>query len=374
MSKSPFSKLQNATKPSPIFVAPTNAVPAVTSSPFSKAPKPPTASSVSVYTPSISKQDIENLGADIGRSVGETTEKIVKKVALSNFGDLGTILAQVQTEADKLDPNNQFQGVTGWLKSKFKDVKVLLKQQLESAQNVFDQLEEKIADHVAVQSEWIKDLDAIYHENFNQFKVINAQIAKAGEWKAILENQIANLPSIDPNDPEAMMKAEQVRELESLKNRLAIKIDNFTRFRVIAESNAPKIRSQIESSETTIMTLRDVAQQVIPVVQREFALYLQSVAVKGSQDLIKNSRQMANTALKNSADAAKSAAITSAQTLNDSAVDMSTLDHIRKSMIDTVTSVRQIELDAQKKRDTDAQTLQSSQQEYLKLMQKNNAI
>ncbi|QIG71335.1 toxic anion resistance protein [Rhizobium phage RHph_TM39] len=327
-----------------------------------------------VYKSVVTKDDIENLGKDIGRSVGETTEKIVQKVALSNFGDLGAILAQVQAEADKLDPNAQFSGVGGWIKSKFKDIKSVLIQQLNSASKVFDDLEVKIADNIAVHQEWVKDLDLLYKENYNHFKAINALIVKATEWKAMIETQIKNLPPIDPNDPEAMMKGELIRELESLKNRAAIKLDNFTRLRIISESNAPKIKSQSETSETTIMTLRDLMEQAIPMIKMEFALYLQSMASKSSQDLIKNGRNLANQTLKRSADAAHDAAITSATSLNDSIVQTDTLDHIRKKMLDTVQNVRKIQSDAQAKRDADAKTLKESSAAYLTELQKNNAI
>lgn len=346
---------------------------------ISAVPKSPLASheTVVVQIPSLflSEQDIDNLGKDLARQVGETTEKIISKMGVGKFDELGEILTSIQVEATKLDPASiQKGGVVGWFQRTFGDVKKNLTLHLRSAETVFEKLEEKISDHIAVHSEWIKDLDLLYQENLERYSLISRTIEKGQEWEKQANQAITSWPLIEETDPHAAMKAQNLRDAQSRLNRLRNKIDNFSRLKFVIESNAPKIKSQQETSRMTIEALRDVVDHTIPMIKMEFTLFLQSLDSKKTTELVESVRQLNDKTLKTSATSAKNAAVEAAKSLNTPMVATDTINHIRSKMLETISEVRRVETDAQTQRQADAKTLIDGQKEYLKILQSENAI
>lgn len=324
---------------------------------------------------SVTDEDIDKLGNDVTKNIGPTTEKIISKMSVGKFDELGAILTQIQVEAEKLDPASiQKKGLAGWWQRKFGDVKQQLTLKLKTAEDVFDKLEEKISQHMAVHSEWVKDLETLYIENYNQYRNIQEIIAQAKSWERNMEAQIKGWPEISPEDPEAMMKVQSKRDAEAVLNRLRRKIDSFIRLRVVTESNAPKIRSQQETSRTTISTLRDIVEQTLPLIKTEFSLFIQSLDAQKSIQLVDSAKDLANKTLTKSADAAKQSAVDAAKAYNNPVLVTDTLNHIRTRMIETVQEVGRIEKEAAATRASDAKMLEESQKQYLQQLQQHGAV
>jgi uncharacterized protein YaaN involved in tellurite resistance len=323
----------------------------------------------------IQDTDVDKLGADLSRSVGQTTEKIMQKMGMAKFDELGKILVSVQSEVGKLDPASlQKTGIVGWFQKQFTDVKQELTLRLKNADAVFDTLSEKISNHITVHSEWVKDLELLYNENMQRYDMIN-QVIKQGEtWRDVLKNQIDNWEIISPDDPDAGMKIQAKRDVEARLNRINIKLDSFMRLKTVANSNAPKIKSQQETSRTTVMTLKDVIEQTIPMVKMEFSLYIQSLDAQKSIQIVNNAKNLANTTLKKSADTAKQSAIDAATALNSPVIEMDTINHIRNRMLETINDVKQIEKTSADKRLSDATAIEASQKQYLNALQSTNSI
>lgn len=318
----------------------------------------------------IKHEDVEKLGATISRSIGATNEKIVKKMAVGNFEDLGSILVDVSNQANKLDPNSiQKRGIVGWFQRRFGDVKKELTLRLKNADAVFDQLEAKINNHINVHNEWIKDLELLKRENFERYNEIVAVIKTAGEWEQITKDQINNWVQVDVNDPNAAMILQGKVDAENLLKRIQIKKDNFLRWKVVVESNNPQLSSQQETSRTLTMTLKDVIDQTIPLVKMEFTKYIQSLDAKKSIQVVDSARQLANTTLMRSADASQEAAVTAATQLNTPMIQTETLNYMRNSMLETVNKVATIDSQARQTRESDRVTIEQSQQQYLVALQ-----
>lgn len=323
----------------------------------------------------VTDDDIDKLGVEVTKNVGPTTEKIISKMSVGKFDELGAILTQIQVEAGKLDPASlKKSGLAGWWMKHFGDMKQQLTMKLKTAEDVFDKLEEKISQHMAVHAEWVKDLETLYQENYAQYQQIQEIIKKSKVWEESMDLQLKNWPEVAADDPEAMMKVQAKRDAEAILNRLRRKADSFVRLRVITESNAPKIRSQQETSRTTISTLRDIVEQTIPLIKTEFSLFIQSLDAQKSIQLVDSAKDLANKTLTKSADAAKQSAIDSAKSFNNPVVLTETLNHIRSKMIETVQEVGRIEREAAATRASDAKMLEESQKQYLMQLQQNGAL
>ena len=204
--------------------------------------------------------------------------------------------------------------------------------------------------------------------------MIAATIEKGQQWERQAQEALANWPKIDEADPDATMKAQNLRDAQSRLNRLRNKIDNFTRLKFVTESNAPKIKSQQETSRMTIEALRDIIDHTIPMIKMEFTLFLQTLDSQKSVDLVNSVRQLNDKTLKTSATSAKNAAVSAAKSLNTPMVATETITHIRTKMLETVSEVRRVEGEAQRQRETDAKSLSEGQKEYLRSLQNSQSI
>lgn len=314
----------------------------------------------------ISKEDVDTLGSELQVQMGRTSNKIIDSMTTSKFGDLGDIIVQVQNTAEKLDPAKQFGGITGWFRSKVVDIKSYLKKEFVAAGKVFDQLTADLTKHIAVHAEWDKNLDLIFNENFENYKNLDLLLTKATSWKDLLQKQYESLPPIAPDDPDAMMKAQDRADLQALINRVDMKLDTFRRLKQIAENNAPKIRAQQKTSQANQMVLRDIVDFTIPVIRQEFALYLNSLDSQKTQQLIQNTRVFAQQTMVKSADAASTAAISAAKNLNAPMLDNPTLDHLREKILFTISEVKRVEGEAATQRQQDAVTMKQSTESFVK--------
>ena len=323
----------------------------------------------------VTDADIDKIGEDVSREIGQTTQKIIDKMVVGKFDDLGAILTQITGEVDKLDPASlQKGGIVGWMQNKFTDVKATLTMRLKSAQGVFDNLEDKISTHIVTQQEWVRDLESLYMENFNHYQKIVAEMGETERLINYVENQIKSWPEIDLTSPTAAMAIQQTRDAEAKLNRLRMKHDNLIRLKAMTELNSPKIRQQQDTSRVTISTLKDIISQTIPIVKMEFALYIQTVDSQKSIKLTNEVRTLATKTLVKGAEGAKMAAIESAKALNTPVITSDTLQTLRNRVMETVVEVKRVEADAQAKREQEAVQIVEGQKSLLTALKASGTI
>lgn len=313
----------------------------------------------------IDDKDIDKVGENVSKQLGVTTQKIITKMSVGKFDELGEILTTIHLEADKLDPAQlQKGGVVGWFQNKFTDLKATLTMRLTTAQTVFAGLEDKIASHIAVQNTWIDDMDSLYKENMQHYKNIVEEMQRTEQLIAACESQIAAWPEVDPTSPTAAMEAQLVRDANSKVHRLRLKVDALLRLKVMTEINSPRIRQQQESSRTAVSTLKGIVLN-IPIIMMEFALFKQTLDVQSSIKLTDNVRDLTEKSLTKGAEGAKLAAIGSAKALNTASISNETLNNLRNRLLETVTEVRRIESDAVTRCSQDAVQIADGQKNLL---------
>lgn len=323
----------------------------------------------------VTDADIDKIGDSVSREIGATTQKLIEKMAVGKFEDLGAILTAINLEVDKLDPVSiQKRGILGWFQRTFGDVKASLTMRLSSAQEVFKGLEDKIALHITVQQNWVNDLESLYMENYKHFTRILSEIKEVENLINYVEAEVASWPEIDLNSPTAAMQVQMKRDAEGKINRMRLKLDNLTRLKAMTEINSPKIRQQQDTSRTTISTLKDVVAQTIPIVKMEFAMFLQTLDSQKSVNLTTEVRNMATKALTKGADGAKMAALESAKANNTPVITTDTLQHLRNSMLETVVGLKKIEAETQQRIAADAVTIQEGQKSLLTALQEAGKI
>ena len=322
----------------------------------------------------VSDADIDRIGESVSKDLGTTTQKIITKMSVGKFDELGAILTTISAEADKLDPASlQKGGMVGWFQNKFGDLKAQLTMRLNTAQQVFNGLEDKIGAHITVQTTWIQDMEGLYNENYAHYQKIVTEMQQVENLIKTCEGQIASWPEIDLNDPQAAMQVQIVRDAESKVHRLKLKLDTLLRLKTMTEINSPRIRQQQEASRTAVSTLKGIILN-IPVIMMEFALFKQTLDVQGSIRLTDSVRDLTEKSLIKGADGAKMAAIGSAKALNTPTISNETLQTLRNRMLETVVEVRQIETDSMTRCKNDALSLVEGQKTLLTALKQSGSI
>lgn len=322
----------------------------------------------------VSDDDIDRIGENVSRDLGSTTQKIITKMSVGKFDELGAILTVIASEADKLDPASlQKGGVVGWFQNKFSDLKNTLTMRLSSAQQVFGDLENKISVNITTQQSWITDMEGLYGENYNHYNKIVNEMREVQNLIDTCESQVASWPEIDLNGPNAAMEAQMVRDAESKIHRLKLKLDTLLRLKTMTEINSPRIRQQQEASRTAVSTLKGIMMN-IPVIMMEFALFKQTLDVNSSIQLVSNVRDLTEKSLLQGSAGAKLAAINSAKALGTATISTETLSTLRQRVLETVTEVRQVERDDVARCTTDAKELANGQKSLLTALKQSGTI
>lgn len=366
------STVHNASKPADLQLTTTQKfVPApVGTSPFArvKEDKPILMDTV------ITDADIEGLGAGVTNELRDVLDRIIGKMKLSAFGELGTMLVKVELEAQKLDPTKlKHSGVLGWIKDAMMDIREELKTRFETASKAFDDLETTMKNQIGIHNTWILDMDTLYTSNFKVYGDIKEAISKGESWYKNLDQQIKNWPAISPDDPDAFMKAQNKQDAKDRLDLLGRKNDWLKRQKAIVEMNAPRIRDQQKTSRGVINVLRDTIE-ALPYIKLEFAKQLQSL--DSLKDVARGERgkELLNQSLTKSADSAHDAAIAANKSLNSPMVTNQTIDHLRTKMLETIQGVREIQDQARAQREADATAMAAGQKECLTKLQAEGAI
>lgn len=322
----------------------------------------------------VTDDDIDSIGENVSRDLGNTTQNIIKKMSVGKFDELGAILTTIHLEADKLDPGQlQKGGVVGWFQNKFTNLKAELTMRLNTAQQVFEGLEDKISSHITIQNSWVQDMESLYNENFTHWNKINAEMREVENLIATCESQMASWPEVDLNSPDAAMEVQLIRDAESKVHRLKLKLDSLLRLKTMTEINSPRIRQQQETSRNAVRSLKGIMQN-IPIIMMEFALFKQTLDAQASINLTSNVRDLTEKSLTKGAEGAKMAAIGAARSLNAPTISNETLNTLRTKLLETVVEVRQIETESVARCQTDAKQLADGQKTLLTALKQSGSI
>lgn len=328
-----------------------------------------------MFALTVTADQLEAMSASTSKQVGATTDRITQKFTTANFGELGDMLYKVQSQANNLSADDLMKsGIVGWVRRKTSDVKAVLTKRFQTAEKAFDELEGKMIDQRTILENWEKDMETLYDENYANYLALRDMLTRAES--AFSQNKITmdNFPVIAVDDPDAFMKAQLLQEAQAEMTDISIACDTYRRQITMCEHNGPDLRSRIRQSESQRKAITRVINEVIPLVKREFAKFLQTLEMQKTVTLVDSARAMGDQALKMSADSSRDAAIATAKSVNAPTISTSTIDHVRKCAIQALTEVQQIEQQAEQDREQFAIQNKADQAKYLEQLQKHKAV
>lgn len=326
----------------------------------------------------VTDEQIDLAGANISDEVSQITDRIIGKMMLNRFGELGGLLAGVELQMKGLSPETLESlskgGLFGWFEKNVTEVRKMWMEHFQKAESGFDALKNDMHKQIGTHQQWIKDLDTLYMDNYTRYGKVVEVIKLLEKWETIGKATIAAWPEISPEDPDGPMKMQFKVDAESRLNRLQIKIDLFRRIKVVTETNGPKVRTQQQTSRSVIQVLNDTITHEIPLIKEAFATQLANLDALTGLKVVDASRNLANASLQSSAKTTADAAIASTKALNTALISNQTMDIIREQGLRTLTSISNIQIEAQKQRELDAQAMMDNQKKYLSQLQNKGAV
>lgn len=316
--------------------------------------------------------DIDNVGKDADAKLSQLSSRVTKKMTLNRMGDIGDMLMAVQREVNNLDPTSlvKTDGLFGKIRQRFIDIKVELTKRFQTADGAFTALKEGMTKHIVQLTEWEKDDEALYVQNFERFKEILESISQIDLMIAQMKAQYEAWPVRDPSDPEAMMKAQDRLKLADLIDRASVRREALLRSKLKCELNAPEILAMKSASGKLVSKLKSNANDVLPEMLRECAKQIQRIQIMEAVKGVKAFQEFANAALVSGAQATKDTVLQANQAFSDATITVNTITVLQQSVKDMVVGVQSISVEAEKRRIAEEAQINANQANLLKELQK----
>ncbi|MCY1506260.1 TelA-like protein [compost metagenome] len=310
---------------------------------------------------------ILNFGAEIQNSISKQSDTFLTNVRTYNSGEIGTLINDLLTELNYVDvdqlnqsPAKRFLSKIPLLGKLVTDVKKLFQQYDKITVNV-----EKISNKVkAGMINSVKDnssLQTMFEGNVNLIKEMEKHII-AGQIRFKELNE--ELAVMEANS--AQYQDYQISDKRTFINRLDKRLADMKIVRFIMLQSLAQIRVVQNNNTSIAEKAQSILTTTMPVWKNQLTLAVALQRQKQNIEVQRRVSETTNTILQKNAEMLKQNSIEVAKENENTIVSLETLKMTTKSLIDTLTEVKQIhEQGAETRRQLDA-GLQSLEAELKK--------
>lgn len=288
-------------------------------------------------------------GAAAQKNIADFSANALGNVRTKDMGQIGDMISDLVVELKGFDASEERKGLRGLFKKASKGAE-LMKAKYSRAEENVDNICRQLQGHQIQLMKDIEVLDQMYEKNLEYYKQLTMYIL-AGQQKLAKERN-ETLPALKAK-AKASGLAEDAQAANDYSNmclRFEKKLHDLELTRVVCLQMAPQIR-MIQNNDT-LMTekIQTSLVNTIPLWKSQMVLAL---GLSHSQRAIEAQRQvsdMTNELLKKNADMLKMASIETAQEGERAIVDIETLQHTNRSLIETLDEVMKIQTEGAQKR------------------------
>ena len=288
-------------------------------------------------------------GAAAQKNIADFSANALGNVRTKDMGQIGDMISDLVVELKGFDASEERKGLRGLFKKASKGAE-LMKAKYSRAEENVDNICRQLQGHQIQLMKDIEVLDRMYEKNLEYYKQLTMYIL-AGQQKLAKERN-ETLPALKAK-AKASGLAEDAQAANDYSNmclRFEKKLHDLELTRVVCLQMAPQIR-MIQNNDT-LMTekIQTSLVNTIPLWKSQMVLAL---GLSHSQRAIEAQRQvsdMTNELLKKNADMLKMASIETAQEGERAIVDIETLQHTNRSLIETLDEVMKIQTEGAQKR------------------------
>lgn len=300
----------------------------------------------------LNPNDVASFGSNAGAGLAKLSEEVTKKVTLADSGFSDGVI-QILKLTSSVDINQLGQkketGLVGFMtniKNKISGHKVEFMANFNSTSTEIKKIGGTLMEGVRRMQNESKWLEKCYEQNLEYLRELEVN---AEALSYFIEEQTGVLQQMQASGADPMKISDQT----SYVTRLERQHDKTIRLIQVAKLTAPEIRLMQQTNYNNSEDFKDLIETTIPAWEKKISLAIISVRQKKDTELSNTVKDKSNEFFKAAADMVHDNSIAAAQARNKSSLELETIEHMQKQMIDAVQQVKQIdEQGRQKRKDT----------------------
>ena len=307
-------------------------------------------------------------GAAAQQNISQFSDAALKNVKTKDLDEIGDAIADLVTELRGFDTDEEeSKGFFGFFKKQRDNVTTMKAKYDETEVNV-NKIVEALEGH---QIQLLKDiamLDRLYDQNLTYFKELSMYIVagkkrleefRANEMKAAYDKaEASGLPE----------DAQAAKDLSDKANRFEKKLYDLELTRNISIQMAPQIRMIQSSNQLMAEKIQTSIVNTIPLWKNQMVMALGIAHTQKAMEAQRSVTDLTNELLKKNAEKLHMASVESAKEAERGIIDIETLKHTIKMLIDTMDEVLNIQQTGREKRRAAEQELATIENELRQKM------
>ncbi len=296
-----------------------------------------------------------SFGDGAQRRVTDFAERILSQTKNNDLGETGTLLRDILTKAEGLDPATLSK--EGFFERLFGGAKAAIKRFIARYEEVAGQIEticlqvEKRRDNLTRD---IAMLDTLHDETRSSIVSLTGYIQAGKQFaESFKADELPKLQAAAaaPGDgQDGMLRAQTYQDAVQALDRLEKRVFYLQQARQIGIQSLPQIRIVQGGNETLIESLNATLSLTIPAWKQKMIVLLGLQHQKDALDLQNTVNEATNKMLRQASQMMKDQAVAIEQQSQEGIVQMETLAQVNRDLIDTVNQVLAIQKEGSAKR------------------------
>ena len=288
-------------------------------------------------------------GSVAQKNIASFSENALASVKTKDLGAIGDDLAKLVTELKDFDAEEEKKGFLGIFKKQV-DVLENLKTKYTSAEKNVDKIVAALEAHQITLMKDVAMLDQMYALNEKYYKELTMYIIAGKKRLAdVRANELEELrkKAEASNSPDS---AQEYNDFVNLINRFEKKIHDLELTRQISIQMGPQTRLLQNNDTLMIEKIQSSLVNTIPLWKSQMVLALGLEHSKEATRAQQEVTELTNRMLKKNAEILKTSTIETAKAAERSIIDIQTLQHTNKKLIETLDEVMKIQVQGAEKR------------------------
>ena len=264
-------------------------------------------------------------------------------------GDLNEMVAALRGfDVDNLDPNNK----PGFFAKLFGRANPVVKflQQYEDVRKQIDTITDKLESHKTVLLTDITMLDKLYDANLDYFHNLDHYIS-AGDQKLLqLDEQVIPDKAKAVETSEAVIEAQELRDLRSARDDLERRIHDLRLTRQVAMQSLPGIRLVQDNDKGLVSKINSTIVNTIPLWRQQLATAVAIYRSSDAAETLQSATDLTNDLLEANAENLNQANAITRKELERGVFDIESVKKANATLINTINESLQIADEGKKMR------------------------
>ena len=294
-------------------------------------------------------EQIMNYGGNAQKNISEFSDAALNTVKTKDLGEVGDMLSDLVVELKGLNFDDKEKGLKG-LFHKSSNKIASMKAQYEKAEVNVEAIVEKLENHEIVLMKDISMMDKMYEKNQEYMNELTMYIL-AGKLKI---DQLRNveLPEMQKKAEESgtAEDAQEVNDFANLIGRFEKKINDLELTRMISLQMSPQIRMIQNNDSLMVEKIRSSINNTIPLWKNQMVIALSLFHSEQAMKAQSEVTEVTNELLKDNAEKLHQGSVEIAKEAERGIVDLETLQHTNRELINTLEEVTKIQNDGRARR------------------------